>query len=231
MNIKKNITLILFSLLSTVIFAQNNSKLDCENEFEKIETEIESQKTVSYKIIYSQKLYTEDSFEFSEGIIVISDLNDKISTDETIKIIATIGVKNKLCRILAFKSCKAVEFYQKKDKITSEENKYLEENMLPNIEIDLNKLLSKKELKKNKRKRDLIELVSNKTCEDFNNLKTKDISLDKITQILSKNSAEYAEKTMKVYEMSFEESADEFIYDLTNHLFITCESIKVIIKE
>ncbi|MFD0975432.1 hypothetical protein, partial [Salinimicrobium gaetbulicola] len=67
MNIKKNIILILFSLLSTINLAQNTSELNCESGFEKMETELESQKSVSYKIIYSQNLYTEESFDFREG--------------------------------------------------------------------------------------------------------------------------------------------------------------------
>ena len=74
MNISKQILLILFSLLSAINFAQTTADVNCESELKTIETEIKSQSSVSYKIVFSQKLYTEESFEFSEGIIVITDL-------------------------------------------------------------------------------------------------------------------------------------------------------------
>jgi len=231
MNIIKYLLIALIIVLPAINFAQNSSEFDCESEFETIKTEIESQEIVSYKIVYSRKVYTDESFEFSEGIIVISDLNDKISTDEIIKTIVGIGVTNKLSKILAFKTCEAKEIYFQKAKLTPEQAEYLEKNLLPNVEIDLNKSLSKKDRKKNKRKRDLIEMVSNKSCEEFKQFNTEEISAEQFSQVLSNIAAEYVEKTMNVYEMPFEESAIQFIDDLTKHLFINCESMKELTQE
>ncbi len=94
MNITKNILLVLFSLVSTINFAQNTSELDCGNGFETIEVEVESQKSVSYKVIYSQKLYTEDSFEFSEGVITTS--LEVILDKNIIRVLTSVTRKNRL---------------------------------------------------------------------------------------------------------------------------------------
>jgi hypothetical protein len=231
MNISKKIFLILSLLLSTINFAQTTADLNCESKLETIETEIKLQNTVSYKIVFSQKLYTEESFEFSEGIIVISDLNDSLNIDETIKAIATIGVKNKLSKMLAFRTCKAVEFYFNQNQLSSEQTDYLEKNLLPKVEIDLNKTLSKKERKQSKQKRDLIEIVSNKSCEKLENSKMQKLNAQEFTQIVSSISAEYAEKTQKIYDMSFEESVTQFLNDLTEYIFRNCETLKKLIAE
>lgn len=231
MNISKQILLILFSLLSAINFAQTTADVNCESELKTIETEIKSQSSVSYKIVFSQKLYTEESFEFSEGIIVITDLNDNLNIDETIKAIVTIGVENKLSKILAFKTCKSVEFYFNQNRLTTEQTEYLDKNLLPKVEIDLNKSLSKKEKKQNKRKRDLIEMVSNKSCEKLENSKMEKINAEEFTQIVSSISAEYAEKTQKIYDMSFEESVMLFINDLTEYIFRNCEELKRLLAE
>ncbi len=226
MSITKNVYLIIFLLLSTINYAQNRSELDCESGFEKIDSEIETQGIVSYKILYSNELYTEESFEFSEGVVVISDLNSQLTIKEIINIIGRIGVKNKLSKVLAFKTCKAVELYFTNEKRTLEQTDYLQENLLPSMEIDINKSLSKKERKKNKRKRDIIESVSKESCEKLAEFGTDKLSMESFNQIVSSTSAKYAEKTMKVYEMSFEQSVDEFLKDLMNHLMFDCQIVK-----
>ena len=226
MNISKNIFLILFSLLSTINFAQNTSELDCENGFEKIETELESQKSISYKIIYSQNLYTEESFEFSEGIIVINDLNDKIKPKEIIETIARIGVKNNLTKIIAFRNCNSIGLYFQQSELSTEQRNLLSNDLIAEIDIDLHKSLSKKERKKHKRKRDLIESVSKESCEKLTELGTDKLTMESFNQIVSGTSSKYAEKTMKVYEMSFEESVDKFLKDLMNHLMSDCRVVK-----
>ncbi|WP_417873506.1 hypothetical protein [Xanthomarina gelatinilytica] len=226
MNINKNIFLILFSLLSTINFAQNTSELDCENGFEKIETELESQKSVSYKIIYSQNLYTEESFEFSEGIIVINDLNDKIKPKEIIETIARIGVKNNLTKIIAFRNCNSIGLYFQQSELSTVQRNLLSNDLIAEIDIDLQKSLSKKERKKHKRKRDLIESVSKESCEKLTELGTDKLTMESFNQIVSGTSAKYAEKTMKVYEMSFEESVDKFLKDLMNYLISDCQVVK-----
>lgn len=231
MNITKYLLIPLFSLLPTVSLAQKAFELDCENGFETIETEVESQEIVSYKIIYSQKLYTEESFEFSEAIVVVSDLNNKISTEKIIEIIVRIGVKNKLSKVLAFKTCKAVEFYFQQPELTPEQADYIDKNLLPNVEIDLNKSLSKKDRKKNKRKRDLIELVSKESCEELKKLKIDKVTMEHINQVVTNTSVQNVKKIEKVYELSFEESTIKFLEDLTNHLFVHCELIKEHIKQ
>ena len=226
MNIYKNIFLILFSLLSTINFAQNTAESDCENGFKKIETELESQKTVSYKIIYSQKLYTEESFEYSEGIIVINDLNDQIEQKEIIETIARIGVENKLTKIIAFRNCNSIGLYLQKTELSTEQSNLLSNDLIAEMNIDLQKSLSKKERKKQKRKRDFIESVSKESCEKLTELGTDKLTMESFNQIVSGTSAKYAEKTMKVYEMSFEESVDEFLKDLMNHLMSDCQVVK-----
>ena len=226
MNISKNIFLILFSLLSTINFSQNTSELDCENGFEKIETELESQKSVYYKIIYSQNLYTEESFEFSEGIIVINDLNDKIKPKEIIETIARIGVKNNLTKIIAFRNCNSIGLYFQQSELSTEQRNLLSNDLIAEIDIDLQKSLSKKERKKHKRKRDLIESVSKESCEKLTELGTDKLTMESFNQIVSGTSAKYAEKTMKIYEMSFEESVDKFLKDLMNNLMSDCQVVK-----
>jgi hypothetical protein len=101
-----------------------------------------------------------------------------LTIDETIKAVVTIGVNNKLFNILAFKTCKSVEFYFNQNRLTSEQTDYLDKNLLPKVEIDLHKCLSKIGEKQNKRKHDLIEMGSS-------------------------ISAEYAEYTQKIYDISF----------------------------
>ena len=230
MNISKNIFLILFSLLSTINFAQNALESNCENGFKKIETELESQKTVSYKIIYSQKLYTEESFEYSEGIIVINDLNDQIEPKEIIETIARIGVENKLTKIIAFRNCNSIGLYLQKSELSTEQSNLLSNDLIAEMNIDLQKSLSKKERKKQKRKRDFIESVSKESCEKLTELGTEKLTMESFNQIVSGTSAKYAEKTMKVYEMSFEESVDEFLKDLMNHLMSDCQVVKEFVK-
>jgi len=226
MNIYKNIFLILFSLLSTINFAQNTVESDCKNGFKKIETELESQKTVSYKIIYSQKLYTEESFEYSEGIIVINDLNDQIEQKGIIETIARIGVENKLTKIIAFRNCNSIGLYLQKTELSTEQSNLLSNDLIAEMNIDLQKSLSKKERKKQKRKRDFIESVSKESCEKLTELGTDKLTMESFNQIVSGTSAKYAEKTMKVYEMSFEESVDKFLKDLMNHLMSDCQVVK-----
>ena len=231
MDFTKKILIIQFLLLPIINFAQNKSELDCENGFEKIETELKSRKTVSYKIIYSQKLYTEDSFEFSEGIIILPDLNDQIQPNEIIETIARIGVKNKLSKVLAFKNCDAIGLYFQQSKLTPEQEDFLKNNLIAKVDIDINKSLSKKDRKKNKRKRDLIESVSTESCGKLAELNTNELSMEKINQIVSSTSVQYVEKIEKVYEMSFEESTIKFLEDLTNHLIVDCELMKEFAKE
>ncbi|AEH02742.1 hypothetical protein [Lacinutrix sp. 5H-3-7-4] len=226
MNIYKIIFLILFLLLSTINFAQNTAESDCENGFKKIETELKSQKTVSYKIIYSQKLYTEESFEYSEGIIVLNDLNDQIEQKEIIETIARIGVENKLTKIIAFRNCNSIGLYLKKTELSTEQSNLLSNDLIAEMNIDLQKSLSKKERKKQKRKRDFIESVSKESCEKLTELGTDKLTMESFNQIVSGTSAKYAEKTMKVYEMSFEKSVDKFLKDLMNHLMSDCRVVK-----
>jgi hypothetical protein len=230
-NIKMNITkylIILFLILPKINSAQEKSELDCKIGFETIDTEIETQKTVTYKIISSRKLYTKESFEFSEGIIVISDLNNKLNSNEIVKTIATIGLKNNLSKMTVFKTCDAIKIYFQGVKPTSEQKKYLEENLIGKVNLDLYKSLSRKEKRRNKRKRELIGLVSKEACEKIENEK---ISKELIGQIISKTSAQYVKKIEKAYELPFEKSTIEFMKDLINYLIIDCESVKELTNE
>jgi len=209
-----------------MIFAQNTTELNCKDGFEKFETELQSQKTVSYKIIYSQKSYTEESFEFGEGIIVVNNFNDQIQPNEIVETIARIGAKNKLTKIVAFKKCEGVSLYFRQSELTPEQKDLLNGNLIAEVNIDLYKSLSKKDRKKNKRKRDLIESVSKESCEKLTQLNSSKLSMEDINKIVSGTSAKYVEKTMKVYEMPFEESVDQFLTDLTDHLIFDCALMK-----
>lgn len=222
----RNIVFILFLFLTTLNFSQNTADYDCEYGFEKIETKLKSQEIVSYKIIHTQKRYTKQSFEFNEAIIVLNDINDKIQPNEISKIIAQIGVENKLTKIIAFKNCEAITFYFRPSKLTDEQKELLNNNLIAEVDIDLYESLDKKEKKKHKKKRDLIESVSNESCENLSNFSQDILSMEKINQVVSSTAAKYVEKTMNAYEISFEESVDEFLIDLTNHLISNCEAMK-----
>jgi len=225
MNITKHFILIFFSVLPIINFAQESSEFDCVDKFERLETEVKSQKTVSYKIISSQKLYTEESFEFSQGILLISDLNDDLNPKEIVKTIATIGVKNKLSKIIAFKSCRAVKIYYQVIKPTIEQKNYLEKNLIAKVDIDINKSLSKKEQKKNKKKRDFIESVGIEVCEVLNKGEVENFSQEKLSNAMVPKLSENVEKMMKVYDLSFEESSDLFMTDLTFYLIDNCKIV------
>ena len=149
----KKLLAILFLTYSLGIFTQNKSEFNCVNEFDEIETELELQKTVRFKIISSQKLYTKETFEFSEGILIVSNLNEKLKPKEIVKVISTIGIKNNLSKITAFETCRDLEIYYKKTKPNEEELNHLKENLIIELSLDINKSLSKKERKRNKKKR------------------------------------------------------------------------------
>lgn len=230
MNVTKNILLGLFLIWSTIILAQTTADLNCEYRLDTIEREIESQSSISYKMVFSQKLYTDESFEFSEGIIVINDFYDKIQPIEIVEIIARIGVKNKLTKIIAFKKCEAARLFFSQSKLTNEQLAFVNNNLIAEVDIDQYKSLDKKEKKKHKKMLDLIESVSNESCEKLTNFSKDGLSMEKINQVVSSTSAKYVEKTMKAYEMSFEESVNEFLKDLTNHLMFDCEIMKEFAK-
>jgi hypothetical protein len=205
-------------------FAQGKREFNCVDKFESIKTEVESQKTISYKIISSNKLYTKDSFEFSKGIIVINDLNENLNIEEKVKVLATIGVKNKLSEIIAFKNCRAVDIYFKAT-ITTEEVNYLENNLIIELKIDLNKSLSRKEKKKNKKKRDFIESVGIEICEILAKEKVENFNQEKISNAMIPKLSENVDKMIKVYDLSFEIGSKLFMKDLTFYLIDNCKIV------
>jgi len=225
MNFKKYLLIFLFIILSSKNFGQEKSEFNCGNGFEIIETEVESQKTVSFRIITSQKIYTKESFEFSEGIVLIPDMNENLKSNEIVKTVATIGVKKKLSKIIAFKTCKAVEIYFKKAKSTKEETDYLNKNIIIELKLDINKSLSKKEKKKNKKKRDFIESIGIEICEVLSKNETEIFSSEKLSNAMVPKLSENVEKMMKVYDLSFEESSDLFMKDLTLYLIDNCKIV------
>jgi hypothetical protein len=221
----KHLILFFLLILSIINFAQEKSAFDCVDEFEIIETEVESQKTISYKIVSSQKIYTEETFEFSEGIVIISDLNNNLNPKELAKTIASIGVKNKLSKIIAFKSCKAVKIYYQGIKPTTEQVEYLEKNLIAKIEIDINKSLSRKEKKRNKKKRDFTESIAIEICKVLSKNKIENFSSENLTNAMVHIFSENVEKMMTVYDLSFEESSDLFMKDLTLYLIDNCKIV------
>ena len=199
---------------------------DCESGFKKIQTEIKSKPQVDYKIIYSQIKYGKESFEFSEGIIVVKGIDDVINQNEIAQIIARIGVENNLTKIIALRNCDAGALYLRKNELSSEQKDYLSQSVIAEINIDLLKSLSKKEKKQHKKKRDLIETVSKESCEKISELGTDKLTMESFNQIVSGSSAKYAEKTMKIYELPFEQSVDEFLNDLMSHLLFDCQLVR-----
>ena len=230
MNFKKYLLIFLFTILSSKNFGQQKPEFNCGNGFEVIETEVESQKTVSFRIISSQKIYTKESFEFSEGIVLISDLNENLNTNEVVKTIATIGVKKKLSKIIGFKTCKAVEIYFKKTESTKEEINYLKNNLIIELKIDINKSLSRKERKKNKKKRDFIESVGIEICEVLSEGETENFSSEKLSNAMVPKLSENVKKMMKVYDLSFEESSDLCMKNLTLYLIDNCGIVNKFVK-
>lgn len=200
--------------------------LDCETGFKKIQTEIESTPQVDYKLIYSQRKYGKESFEFSEGIIVVKEISNEINQNDLAQIIARIGVENNLTKIIALQNCDAGGLYLRQNELSSEQKYYLSQNVIAEINIDLLKSLSKKEKKQHKKKRDLIESVSKESCRKLAELGTDKLSLESFNQIVSGTSAKYAEKTMKIYELPFEQSVDEFLNDLMSHLLFDCQLVR-----
>ena len=200
--------------------------LDCETGFKKIQTEIESVPKVDYKLIYSQRKYGKESFEFSEGIIVINEISNEINQNDLAQIIGRIGVENNLTKIIALRNCDAGGLYLRQTELTTEQQDYLSQSVIAEIDIDLLKSLSKKERKKHKKKRDLIESVSKESCKKLAELGTDKLTMESFNQIVSGTSANYAEKTMKIYELPFEESVDEFLNDLMSHLMFDCQIVR-----
>lgn len=200
--------------------------LDCENGFKKVQTEIESTPQVDYKLIYSQRKYGKDSFEFSEGIIVVEEISDELNQNDLAQIIGRIGVENNLTKIIALRNCDAGRLYLQQTERTSEQQNYLKQNVIAEIDIDLFKSLSKKEKKQHKKKRDLIESVSKESCKKLAEFGTDKLTMESLNQIISGTSSEYAEKTMKIYEMPFEQSVDKFLKDLMSHLLFDCQIVR-----
>jgi hypothetical protein len=200
--------------------------LNCETGFKKNQTEIESNPQVDYKLIYSQKKYGAESFEFSEGIIIIKDFSEQLTQNEMAQIIGRIAVENDLTKVIALRNCDAGGLYLRQTELTTEQQNYLSQSVIAEINIDLLKSLSKKERKKHKKKRDLIESVSKESCKKLSEPGTDKLTMESFNQIVSGTSAEYAEKTMKIYEMPFEQSVDEFLKDLMNHLLFDCNIVK-----
>ncbi len=200
--------------------------LDCETGFKKIQTEIESTPEVDYKLIYSQRKYGKESFEFSEGIIVVKEISDTINQNDLAQIIGRIGVENNLTKIIALRNCDAGGLYLRKNELTTEQQNYLRQSVIAEIDIDLLKSLSKKEKKQHKKKRDLIESVSKESCKKLAEVGTDKLTMESFNQIVSGTSAEYAEKTMKIYEMPFEQSVDAFLSDLMSHLLFDCQLVR-----
>ncbi|WP_417887569.1 hypothetical protein [Zunongwangia sp.] len=80
--------------------------------------------------------------------------------------------------------------------------------------------------KQHKKKRDLIESVSKESCKKIAELGTDKLTMESFNQIVSGTSAKYAEKTMEIYELPFEQSVDQFLNDLMNYLLFNCQSVR-----
>ncbi len=226
----KKLLAILFLTYSLGIFTQNKTEFNCVNEFDEIETEVELQKTVRYKIISSRKLYTKETFEFSEGILIVSNLEEKLKPKEIAKVISTIGIKNNLSKITAFETCRALEIYYKKTKPNEVELNHLKENLIIELSLDINKSLSKKERKRNKKKRDFIENIGINSCEILSKNKFENFNKKDLSNMIVSEASKNVEKMMKIYDLSFEEGSLVFMEDLTNYLIDNCEIVKELIK-
>ena len=206
-------------------YAQEKNDFNCVDKFESTETEVELQKTISYKIISSKKSYTEESFEYSKGIIVTEDLNEILNTEDILKVMGNIAVKNKLNEIIAFKTCLASEIYFKKSKPSEQEIKHLKENFIIEFKIDISKSLSKKEKKKHKQKRDFIESVGIEICETIEQNDSNNFNQNVLSSALIPKVSENVEKMMKIYDLSFEKGSELFMKDLTFYLIDNCKTV------
>ncbi|WP_146104879.1 hypothetical protein [Polaribacter gangjinensis] len=222
----KKLLALIFLTYSSGIFSQNKSEYNCVNDFDEIETEVELQKTVRFKIISSRKLYTKETFEFSEGILIVSNLNEKLNPKEIAQVISTIGIKNNLSKITAFETCHALEIYYKNTKPNEEELNHLKENLIIELSLDINKSLSKKERKRNKKKRDFIETNGINACKVLSKNKPENFSEKDLSNVIVSESSKNIEKMLKIYDLSFEEGSLIFMKDLTTYLVDNCKIIK-----
>ena len=226
MNIIKKILIILFLSLSAIIFAQNSSELNCENDFETIETKLKSQEIVTYNVAYSRRLLTDKNSDFFEGIIVLSDLNDKINPNEIMETIARIGFEKKLSNIVAFRTCKAVVFFMRRTELNPEQEEYLADNLIAKLEIDLTNTLSKKNKKRNKKKRKLLQSLSIEACEEFKKQKLANLTFEQFNETLINVMVPNTKKIEKTYGKYIDEFLGEFTEDLIHELNKDCEIVK-----
>jgi len=205
--------------------------LNCEDGFTVIQTETKPSKSISYKIVYSHKSYTKESSEFYEGLIVLSGLIDRLSPKEVMETIGKIGIKNKLNKIVAFRTCHAVELYGHQTNLDDEQKKYLENNIIAKMEIDLNATLTKKDKKKYARKRKLLELLSQESCEEFNRLNSNNLNIEQFNKVLVEVMVQNSKKIEKAYDKHLEELMREYVEDLIYYLKMDCEIVKQLIKK
>ncbi|WP_237275933.1 hypothetical protein [Tenacibaculum ovolyticum] len=213
--------LIILLFLTLMGFTQERNHFNCVDKFESIETKVEFQKTISYKIISSKNIYTEESFEFSKGIAIIEDLNEILNTKDILRVLGTIAIKNKLSEITAFKTCLASKIYFQQTKPSKQEIRHLKENFITKFKIDIGKPLSKKE----KKKRDLIEAVATEICQTIEKNGSKNFNQKTLSNALIPKVSENVERMMKVYDLSFEISSELFIKDLTFYLINNCKTV------
>jgi|GEM_PF-3661183 len=221
---------ILLLFITQTILSQSIKDLNCENGFKTIKTELEFEPVVSYKIIYSQKFYGEESFGFNQGLVLIDEINEEITSSELSEILARIAVKNNMTKLILLSNCEAGELFLQQPGLSFEQNKFLNDNIIADLDIDLQNSLSKKEKRNHKRKRDFVESVSQEACSKFEELNSEHISSEKYSEIVSSILAEHTRKAVKIYKLPFEQSSDQFIMDVSNRLISNCMMLKNMVE-
>ncbi len=126
---------ILLLFFPLIINAQDQFNLDCEVGIEKMDTVLIENKTVSYKVIRVNKLYTKGTTDFYDGIIILTD-TEKLSESELKTVINQIGEKYRVNELLAFKNCDAIRIYYQAMKLLPEQEKFLKESLIGNFKIE-----------------------------------------------------------------------------------------------
>ncbi|WP_028890371.1 hypothetical protein [Tenacibaculum ovolyticum] len=148
-----------------------------------------------------------------------------MNTKDILRVLGTIAIKNKMSEIIAFKTCLASKIYFQQTKPSEQEIKYLEENFITEFKIDIDKSLSKKEKKRNKKKRDFIESVATEICQTIEKNDSKNFNQKALSNALIPKVSENVERMMRVYDLSFEIGSELFIKDLTFYLINNCKTV------
>ncbi|MEN8191897.1 MAG: hypothetical protein ABFS12_03715 [Bacteroidota bacterium] len=90
-------------------------------------------------------------------------------------------------------------------------------------EINSNKFKTEK---KEKKKKELMEFITEKSCDEFNALNVEILNIELINKVFVKIATDYHKKLDKHYEMLSEKGTEEFLTDLVEKLNANCKLIQ-----